>query len=106
MPSRDEYVFPSHRPAYSRLIADDLDRLWVQRYGGFEYFQPRPSLEWWVFAPDGEWLAYLLLPEELDVQSIGNDLILGVVTDEFDGEEIRAYRIPAVLDDRLSTDHE
>jgi hypothetical protein len=42
-----------------------------------------------IFAPDGEWLGTIALPDRLTVLEIGSDYVLGVWRDEFDVERVQ-----------------
>lgn len=69
--------FPKTLPAYTALIVDNQDNLWVRAYppatGGV--------VDWTVFSNQGKEIAQLKLPDALTVLEIGNDFILGALTD-------------------------
>jgi len=66
---------PRHEmpPAFSGLLLDRADNLWVRRYSPVV----TPSDDWQVFGPDGALLAQLTLPEGLIVLEIGDYWVLG-----------------------------
>jgi hypothetical protein len=53
----------------------------------------RPPDRWWVFAPSGRLLGEVETPGGVVVKAVSGGLVLGVSWDEFDVEEVRAYRI-------------
>lgn len=75
-------------PAYSRILADDRGRLWVEDYR-------RPGTEgdnrWLVFDDTGKLEAFLSLPVSLRVLDIRGDRVLSVFTDEFGVEHVRLW---------------
>ena len=93
----DDFSVPSHKPPYSNLVVDDRDRLWLQRYGQSGYGTTDPSADWWVFGPDGEWLAEITIPEGLEVLSIGNDRVVGIALDSLDLQSVRVFKLPEEL---------
>ncbi len=98
MPEEDEYSVPATKPPYSKLLTDDLGRVWLQQYDRFTYFAPEPSTRWWVFRADGRWLATVTMPEELEVMSVSRGRVIGVRRNAFDLEEVGVYRLPRELD--------
>lgn len=83
-------VWPESLPAFSDLKADSEGNLWVRRFVP-DYAQG-PS-EWWIFAPEGAFLAQATLPEGLQVQAIGSNFVLGVMADELGVERVHRYRL-------------
>lgn len=83
-----------HLPAFGSIIADALDYLWV------EEFEPPgeevPGVLWSIFDPDGEILGFVETPEELEVYEIGEDYILGRVSDELGVEFIQLWTLERV----------
>ena len=90
------------------FLLDDLGFLWVRRgpspsegdegltseftdYTGQEWTIPRPSGLHDVFRPDGVYLGTVQLPNDLDVEEIGKDYVLGKTTDDLDVEYVRVY---------------
>lgn len=73
--------FPQTLPAYSAMIVDRDDNLWVQIFPS-----SRDSNATWVgFSPTGAALAQLTLPLNLEVSEIGPDDVLGTETDVLTG---------------------
>jgi len=76
-------------PAFSKVMADPLDNLWVQEY-------QRPGDEqviWTVFGPDGSVLGLVETPTDLNVLEIGEDYILGRTQDEFEVEYVQLWSL-------------
>ena len=85
-----------HLPALASMMADALDHLWVEEYEPPS--EESPGVIWCVFDPDGEVLGFVETPEGLLIYDIGEDYILGRVTDEMDVEFIQLWpleRLPA-----------
>jgi hypothetical protein len=80
-------AIPSVYPAFSELLVDALDHVWVAQY---EPPEDEP-VTWHVFSPDGELLGRVAIPPGLEVHEIGEDFVLGVVTNELDVPFVRRY---------------
>jgi hypothetical protein len=81
-------------PAFSRLVADEVGRLWVPEFSAHRPGeQPR---SWWVLEPDGDLLGRVELPPGLRVLLIRDDEILGVETDEYDVPYLVGYPLEDV----------
>lgn len=76
-----------HFPAFASVTADALDHLWVEEYHipGEE----RRGVLWTVFDPEGRVLGFVETAEGLEVYEIGEDHLLGRVTDELGVEHIQ-----------------
>lgn len=81
-------------PAFASMMADALDHLWVEEYEppGEEL----PGVIWCVFDPEGRVLGFVETPEGLEIYDIGEDYILGRVTDEMDVEFIQLWPLERV----------
>ncbi len=80
---------PSQAPAFSSLLVDRENNLWVQDY-------PSPgaaSVSWTAFNPQGAMLGQVALPAAFRPTDIGSDYMLGVWTDDLDVERIRVYSL-------------
>jgi hypothetical protein len=91
--SRDrwkEFEFPVRLPAYTALMVDASDLLWVR---GFPQGAAR-SVRWAALTETGTLVGTLDLPAELEVFEIGVDFVLGIETDPATAaQHIRAYRL-------------
>ena len=76
-------------PAFASLMTDALDHLWVEEYEipGAE----RPGVVWTVFDPEGRVLGFVETAEGLEVYEIGEDYLLGRVTDELGVEYVQVW---------------
>lgn len=76
-------------PAFASVMADALDHLWVEEYeiSGEE----RPGVLWTVFDPEGRVLGFVETPEGLEVYEIGEDYLLGRLTDELGVEYVQVW---------------
>lgn len=97
VPRFDLYEKPSTRPAYSRLVVDTTNRIWVQAYGAYGPFKVDSSRSWTVINTDGRLLAHVQMPDGLTVLAITGTTVIGVVRDEFDAEHISIHSLPEHL---------
>lgn len=88
--SYDEITFPSTLPAYTALVVDADDHVWIRPF-------PRAAsatVRWSVFAPTGKLVAEVAVPKHLEVHEIGRDYLLGRFLDPEEGiPQVRQYRI-------------
>ena len=83
--------FAEHFPAFTSLVVDALDYLWVQEY---EFpGEERPGSLWTVFDPAGRVLGFVETPDGLQVFEIGEHYILGLRGDEFDVESVEVWAL-------------
>lgn len=73
----EDYDLPETLPAYSRVMVDDLDYLWVARNGD----QGRLPTRFDIFDPEGQFEGTLEVPE-LRLMHLGPDFIAGIAYDE------------------------
>ncbi|MEX2531827.1 MAG: hypothetical protein WD960_13750 [Gemmatimonadota bacterium] len=82
-------------PFYRRLLLDDLERLWVERFpeqGGAAMvperarFEMGGSSEWWVVTREGTIDGILRHPEEFNPQFVTGDTVVGILRGAY-GEE-------------------
>ena len=82
--------FPRTVPAYTSLVVDREDHLWVQDF-------PRvrsPQVRWSVFSASGAPVAEVLLPADLEVYEVGRDYVLGrFLNAEESIPQVRMYRL-------------
>lgn len=74
-------------PAFEALQPDPLGHLWVQEYR----YPGQDRNVWTVFDADGRVQGFVETPPGLDVFEIGEDYILGLMTDEFDVERVQLW---------------
>ena len=79
---------PEFRPAYSALTTDRTGNLWMR-----ETALPGEPNGWTVFDPDGGMLGPIELPAGFEPLRIGDDFVLGVVTDDLGVERVQLYSL-------------
>lgn len=106
---QERVPFPEHLPVHRDLVVDEGGHLWVRRYrtglssdtptswqgktvGPDAPLAERPS-DWWVFAPDGEWLGSVTTPPGLRVEVVTTDAVWGVHTDALGVETVRRHAL-------------
>ena len=97
-PSQQEYhrrnyrsaPVAEHFPAFTSIMIDKLDHLWIREYDLPR--EERPAPLWTVFDPKGHVLGFVETPAELRmVYEIGEDYILGHSMDELGVESIHVW---------------
>lgn len=83
-------IWPDSLPVFSDLQGDAEGNLWVRQFVP-EYDEGVSN--WWVFGPDGSFLARANLPGSLRVYAIGSDFVLGAMADDLGVERIFRYRL-------------
>jgi hypothetical protein len=81
--------FPETMPAYSFMIVDAEENLWVLDFRRPGDEQPR----WTVFDPQGVMLGIVETPPTLLVYQIGADFVIGRWRDDFDVEHVRLFEL-------------
>ena len=78
-----------HFPAFTSIMSDALDHLWVREYDlpGEERATPL----WTVFDAEGRVLGYVETPAGLSIYQIGADYILGKVVSELGVESVQVW---------------
>lgn len=84
------FEFPPTVPAYTAMLVDHDDNLWVRAF-------PRTAenvVRWVVFDDEGSEIGSVDLPATLEVFDIGTDWVLGIETRLDDGaQQVRMYRV-------------
>lgn len=84
------FDFPPAVPAYTALVVDGTDLLWVRAF-------PQPlaaSVRWAALTKNGILVGTVDLPTVLEVFEIGVDHVLGIETSSADGSQrVRGYRL-------------
>ena len=79
-----------HFPAFTSIMIDKLDHLWIREYDLPREERPVPL--WTVFDPEGHVLGFVETPAELwMIYEIGEDYILGHSMDELGVESIQVW---------------
>ena len=74
-------------PAFSALHSDPRDYLWVQEYR----FPEQDENVWTVFDTHGRVQGFVETPPDLEISEIGEDYILGTMTDELGVERVQLW---------------
>ena len=81
-----------HFPAFTSVMTDALDHLWVEEFA--VPGEDQPGVLWTVLDPDGRVLGFVETPKELEIYEIGRDYILGKTEDEeFGVESVQVWRL-------------
>jgi len=75
---------PETLPAYDRVFADRVGRVWLEDYQVVE----EETSTWRVFNQDGSVLFTAEMPKRFDPTDAGEDYVLGVFRDPFDVESV------------------
>ena len=70
--------YPHRIPPFKRLLHDSEGNLWVEVYP----LAGDAGRRWWVFRGDGRWLSELNVPYPHELQWVGRDRVLVLVTGE------------------------
>jgi hypothetical protein len=85
-----DVTFPHVLPAYTALLVDAMDLLWVREY-------PRATsrtVRWVALSATGALVGSVELPVVLEVSEIGADYVLGIEVDLVtSSQRVRAYRL-------------
>lgn len=86
----EQFQFPDQLPAYTALMIDATDLLWVRA-------SPPDTgtvVRWVALSLTGTFVGDVDLPASLEVSEIGADYVLGIETSLTDGSQhVRAYRL-------------
>jgi hypothetical protein len=83
----DDVVLPETEPAFSALMVDALEHLWVAEYE----LEADSVSGWHVFSPDGELLGRVAIPSRLAIHEIGADYVLGAQRDALDVPFVKRF---------------
>ena len=85
----DNMPVPETYPAFTTFLPDDAGNVWVRETPSTE---EGPST-WAVFDPDGRLLGSLQLPAAFLPRHIGEDSVVGVLTDELGVQRVVVYQL-------------
>ncbi len=86
----DGYTYAETFPAWSEILVDEVGNIWARAYRWFEMGADYP---WDVFDPEGRYLGEVIVPYPLTVHEIGDDYVLGHMSDGRGGEAVYIYRL-------------
>ena len=84
--------FSSTHPVHGRILSDEADNLWVERYPS-DAVEDSGTREWDIFDDEGRLIGYLATPGDFQITWIGAQLVLGVHSDPLGVETVRMYRL-------------
>jgi sugar lactone lactonase YvrE len=85
-----EISYPELHAAFTALVVDAADHVWVQPYVSPD----SATVRWHVFDPAGRHIATVPMPRTLEVFEIGLDYVLGKFLDEVEAQPlVRLYRL-------------
>ncbi|HUF51318.1 MAG TPA: 6-bladed beta-propeller [Longimicrobiales bacterium] len=84
---------PELLPAFSAMLVDAEDNLWVASWVSAFAPPQRAPAEWYVFAADGHLLGRVDMPAGFRPLDVGTDYVLGVTRDDLEVEQIELYRL-------------
>lgn len=80
---------PATKPAFSRILADDVGNLWLSPFESFAYIERT----WTIVNQDGAFLGKVVAPPGLRILDVGENYVLGRWQDESQVEFIQVHRI-------------
>ena len=86
----NELPTPDTLPAFRSLQVDEAGWIWAEV---FHWDMTRQSGDWMIFDPEGRAQGILSAPEDLQIQRIGEDFLLGVWWDDWGIEHVRKYSL-------------
>jgi hypothetical protein len=95
----DTWQIATHMPAFSAMIIDRSDNIWLREYVpneetvGMWVRAPLAPARWLAFASGGEVLARVELPARFAPLIIGADYIAGIYRDDMEVEYVHSYAL-------------
>jgi hypothetical protein len=84
------YTHAETFPAWGQILVDEVGNVWARSYRWFEMGADYP---WTVFDREGRYLGEVVIPYPLTVHEIGEDYVLGHMSDGRGGEAVYIYRL-------------
>jgi hypothetical protein len=84
------YTHAETFPAWSQILVDEVGNVWARSYRWFEMGADYP---WTVFDREGRYLGEVVIPYPLTVHQIGDDYVLGHMSDGRGGEAVYIYQL-------------
>jgi len=86
----DGYTYAETFPAWSQILVDEVGNVWAR---GYRWFDMGADYRWTVFDREGRYLGEVVVPYPLTVHEIGDDYVLGHMSDGRGGEAVYIYRL-------------
>ncbi len=83
-------VFADTFPVFDQMIVDDVGNLWVRNY---QWFDLGAGKGWSVFDAEGRYLGDVTTPSILEIHQIGDDFVLGRMSDRAGREAVYLFRL-------------
>lgn len=80
---------PARLPLFRFFEVDEAGNVWLSEYT----FVGSPARRYRIIAADGRWIGELELPENFRVLDIGEDVLLGVQTNEWDVQAVAVWEL-------------
>jgi hypothetical protein len=84
----DAYTYAETFPAWSQILVDEVGNVWAR---GYRWFDMGADYLWTVFDREGRYLGEVTVPYPLSVFEIGDDYVLGHMSDGRGGEAVYIY---------------
>lgn len=95
----EQWKFADHLPAFSRLVVDADDNIWLRDYVPAEetvgqwHAAPLHATRWTVLNRAGETLAHIELPARFKPMHFGSGVVAGVYRDDAEVEYVHVYEL-------------
>ena len=84
------YTHAETFPAWSQILVDEVGNVWARAY---RWFEMGADYSWTVFDPEGRYLGEIVVPYPLTIHEIGEDYVLGHMSDGRGGEAVYIYEL-------------
>ncbi len=84
----DGYTYAEVFPTWNQILVDEVGNIWAK---GYRWFDMGADYRWTVFDRDGRYLGEIVVPYPLTVFEIGDDYVLGHMSDGRGGEAVYIY---------------
>ncbi len=84
-----EISYPDTKPLFAAMISDEDGNLWIRS----SMHSDSETARWAVYGPDGQAIANIDTPSDLDVLDVDATHLIAKRTDEFDVETVLSYRV-------------
>ena len=82
-------ALPDTKPAFTQLLVDDKERLWVERPTKATV----PKHRWWILNPTSKTIHEVQVPSEVDLEVVQNGMAYGTTETEMGAPAVVRYRI-------------
>jgi streptogramin lyase len=82
-------ALPDTKPAFTQLLVDDKERLWVRRPTNATV----PKHRWWILNPASKTIHEVQVPSEVNLEVVQNGMAYGTTETEMGAPAVIRYRI-------------